>query len=309
MFRLVKGTKIDFIGQRKKAYIVSAILLILGIVGFFAILFGKANLGIDFAGGTMVQGWFAESNVEIGELRDALSGAGFEGAYITELVGREHASTFLIRVKVSSEGGDRTTTQVILDAIGERFPGNTFTLDSVHEVGASIGRELERKAIWMVLLAIAGILTYIWIRFDFRFGVAATVATFHDVLAVLGIFFILNKEISLLVVVALLTLAGYSLTDSVVVFDRIRENLKTFRRKGDFVATINGSVNEVLGRTLMTSLTTFTVVLVLLILGGEVVRDFALALLIGVIVGTYSSVFVASPIVVEWENKSPKRFK
>lgn len=309
MFRLVKGTSIDFIGQRKKAYTISAILLVLGIVGFFAILFGQANLGIDFAGGTMVQGWFAEPNVQIGELRDALSGAGFEGAYITELLGREHENTFLIRVKVSSEGGDKTVTEQILDAIETSFPANTFNLDSVHEVGASIGRQLERTAIWMVMLAIGGILVYIWIRFDFRFGVAATVATFHDVLAVLGIFFILNKEISLLVVVALLTLAGYSLTDSVVVFDRIRENLKTFRRKGDFVATINSSVNEVLGRTLMTSLTTLSVVLVLFILGGEVLRDFSLALLLGVLIGTYSSVFVASPIIVEWENKSPKRFK
>ena len=307
MFRIIKRTNIDFIGQRKKAYMVSGVLMILGIICFAMVLFGKANLGIDFAGGTMVQGWF-ESDVDISDVRSTLSAKGFEGAYITHIEGREHGSTFLIRVKVGSEGGE-TVTEQIVGAITEAFPGNTFTLDSVHEVGASIGRELKQKAIWMIALAVCGILLYIWIRFDFRFGVAATVATFHDVLAVLGIFLILNKEISLLVIVALLTLAGYSLSDSVVVFDRIRENLKTFRRKGDFVATINGSVNEVIGRTLMTSLTTLTVVIVLLLAGGEILRDFALALMIGVIVGTYSSVFVASPIIVEWEHHAPKRFK
>jgi len=307
MFRIIKRTNFDFIGQRKKAYMVSGILVLLGIICFFAILFGKANLGIDFAGGTMVQGYF-ESPVDIGELRSVLSASGFEGAYITELEAHEHQHTFLIRVKVGSEGGETVTEQIIRN-IRTSFPTNTFSLDSVHEVGPSIGRELEKKAIVMVILAICGILVYNWIRFDIRFGVAATVATFHDVLAVLGIFFILNREISLLVVVALLTLAGYSLSDSVVVFDRIRENLKTFRRKGDFVATVNGSINEVLGRTLMTSLTTLSVVIVLYIAGGEILKDFALALMIGILVGTYSSVFVASPIVVEWENKSPKRFK
>ena len=150
---------------------------------------------------------------------------------------------------------------------------------------------------------------YIGLRFDFRSGVAATVATFHDVLAVLGIFFILNKEITLLVVTALLTLAGYSLTDTVVVYDRIRENLRKFRRKGQFVETVNRSINEVLSRTIMTSMTSLTVVVIILLFGGEVLHDFALALTIGIIVGTYSSVFVASPIVVEWEARAPKRFK
>lgn len=307
MFRIIKRTNIDFIGQRKKAYMISGVLLLLGIICFVMVLFGKANLGIDFAGGTMVQGWF-ESEVDIGDVRSALSAKGFAGAYITHIERREHGSTFLIRVKVGSEGGE-TVTERIVAALTEAFPSNTFTLDSVHEVGASIGRELRQKAVWMIALAVCGILLYIWIRFDFRFGVAATFATFHDVLAVLGIFFILDKEISLLMIVALLTLAGYSLTDSVVVFDRIRENLKTFRRKGDFVATINASINEVLGRTIMTSLTTLTVVVVLYIAGGEILRDFAFALIIGILVGTYSSIFVASPIIVEWENRAPKRFK
>ena len=150
---------------------------------------------------------------------------------------------------------------------------------------------------------------YIGIRFDFRSGIAATIATFHDVLAVVGIVYIFGIEFDLLIVTALLTLAGYSLTDTVVVFDRIRENLKKFRAKGEFASTVNTSINEVLSRTINTSLTVLLVVGTLYILGGEVLKNFALALILGVIIGTYSSIFVASPVVVEWEARKPKRFK
>ncbi|UCC44447.1 MAG: protein translocase subunit SecF, partial [Candidatus Zixiibacteriota bacterium] len=153
------------------------------------------------------------------------------------------------------------------------------------------------------------ILIYIGIRFDARSGVAATVATFHDVLAVTGILYLLNMEFDLLIVTALLTLAGYSLTDTVVVYDRIRENLRKFRAKGEFVATVNRSINEVLSRSINTSLTVLFVVVTLYLFGGEVLQYFALALILGVLVGTYSSIFVASPIIVEWEARRPKRFK
>ena len=172
-----------------------------------------------------------------------------------------------------------------------------------------MGKQLAKDATWAVIFAFLGILVYIWIRFDFRFGVAATIATFHDVLAMLGVYFILHREISLLLITALLTIAGYSLTDTVVVFDRIRENLKQFRKRSDFMTTVNLSINEVLSRTIITSLTTQLAVLSILIFGGEVLFDFALALTIGIVIGTYSSVFVASPIIVEWENRSPRRVK
>jgi preprotein translocase SecF subunit len=155
----------------------------------------------------------------------------------------------------------------------------------------------------------ACILIYIWFRFDFRSGVAATLATFHDVFVVFGLLYLLQREISLLVISGLLTLAGYSLTDTVVVFDRIRENLKQFRRRSDFGLTINRSINEVLSRTIITTITTQIVVVILLIFGGEVIFDFALTLFLGFLVGTYSSWFVASPIVVEWEERRPSRFK
>ena len=158
-----------------------------------------------------------------------------------------------------------------------------------------------------IAISLAGIIGYLAFRFNVSFGVAAAAATFHDVLAVLGLFYVLNREITLLLVTALLTLAGYSLTDTVVIFDRIRENIKRYRGKMSFVEIINRSVNEMLARTIITTLTTLLVILAILFFGGVVLRDFALALALGVIVGTYSSVFVASPIVYLWhKGETPK---
>lgn len=306
MMQILPKTNIDFVGKRKYGFTISAILVIFGILAFIMIFLGKADLGIDFAGGTMIQGNF-EKPIKVGEIRKALKEIGYGDAEIKELK-RETPNSFLIRVKASVE----EITQVgenILAKLKSTFPDNPFRKDSMDEVGPVVGKILQRQARLAVILAFVGILIYIWIRFDFRFGVAATVTTFHDVLVVLGLMFIFQKEITLLVVTALLTLAGYSLTDTVVVFDRIRENLRLFRKKGDFPSIINASINEVLSRTVITSTTTLLVVFTLFILGGEVIHDFAFALILGIIVGTYSSVFVASPIIVEWEKKSPKRFK
>ena len=307
MFHILPKTNINFIGQRKYAFIISAILSLIGIIASVAILLGKANMGLDFSGGTMIQGSF-EKPVTVAQVRAALAASGHGDAEIQELVGHIKPISFIIRVKASlTELGQ--VDSLLLAAIVKAFPDNSFHLDSSHEVGPAIGKLLRKQAQLAVLYSLLGILVYIWIRFDFRFAVAATVATFHDVLAVLGIMFLMQKEITLLVLTALLTLAGYSLTDTVVVFDRIRENLKLFRKKGDFEATINTSINEVLSRTIVTSLTVFVTVLAIYIVGGNVVRDFALAMIMGVAIGTYSSIFVASPIIVEWENRSPKRFK
>jgi preprotein translocase subunit SecF len=307
MLQILKKTNIDFMGKRYYAFGISAILVIFGIVAFIAIFLGRADLGIDFAGGTMIQGSF-EKPVDIGDLRSALSRNGYDDAFIQSLR-RERAGYFLIRVKATTDEEVTVVSQDILNVLAKEFPDNKFNMDSVDGIGPAVGKTLQRQARWAVLIALAGILLYIWIRFDFRFGVAATICTFHDVLVVLGLMFIFQREISLLIVTALLTLAGYSLTDTVVVYDRIRENLKLFRKKGDFASTINASINEVLSRTIITSLTTFAVVFTLFLGGGEVVHDFSLALMLGIIIGTYSSVFVASPIIVEWERKSPRRFK
>jgi len=313
MFRLLGKTNIDFIGMRKFSFILSTVLILLGLAAFVAIMMGKAEMGIDFTGGTMIQGSFA-TPIDIADLRLSLAEGGFPDASIQQLSTKTAENTYLIRVKErggeeASAGSVVQTVDQIQELIAATFAENTFTLDSHHSIGPAVGETLRNQARWAVILAVICILIYIWFRFDFRFGVAATIATFHDVLTVLGIFWLLGIEIDLLAITALLTLAGYSLTDSVVVFDRIRENLKLFRKKGDFVNTINISINEVLSRTIITSITVLLVILTLLLFGGQVLFTFALALTLGVIIGTYSSVFVASPIVVEWEAHSPKRFK
>nr|MBN2278822.1 protein translocase subunit SecF [candidate division Zixibacteria bacterium] len=307
MFRIIKETNIDFIGYRKKAFALSALLILLGLFAFIMILLNKANMGIDFEGGTMLQGNF-ENPINIADLRAAVTSNGFPEASIQKLERYNVPNSYMIRVKEIT-AGDEKAIDKLTAVINERFPDNKFQKDSEHTIGPAVGESLRKSAQWAILISILGMIIYIGLRFDFRSGVAATIATFHDVLAVLGIFYILDKEISLLVITALLTLAGYSLTDTVVVYDRIRENLAKFRKKGEFVATVNTSINDVLSRTIMTTLSVLLVVVTLYIFGGEVLRDFSLALIIGVIVGTYSSVFVASPIVVEWEARHPKRFK
>jgi preprotein translocase SecF subunit len=176
------------------------------------------------------------------------------------------------------------------------------------EIGPKVGKTLRDDALIAVIVSAIGMIVYIAWRFEFSFGVAAAIATFHDVFAVLGIFFVLGKEVNLLLITALLTLAGYSLTDTVVVYDRIRENLRL--RPKDFLGdVINSSINEVLSRTIVTSSTVFLVVVALFFFGGEVIHDFSFALLIGVVVGTYSSIFVASPVVFEWRKGKKVRIR
>ncbi len=328
MMRILKETNINFIGNRKYAFVFSALLVTLGIVSFALILMGQANLGLDFTGGAEIIGSF-QKPVTAQELRSALTEVGYGKASIQAVSGTGFNNSFIIRVQGRIESALPETTftpegkatvhmvaaegdklaDLLRNAISRRFPDNAFKLDSTNNISGKVGKQLAKDATWAVIFAFMGILVYIWIRFDFRFGVAATIATFHDVLAMLGIYFLLQREITLLLITALLTMAGYSLTDTVVVFDRIRENLKQFRKRGDFMGTVNMSINEVLSRTIITSLTTMLAVLAILIFGGEVLRDFALALIIGILIGTYSSIFVASPIIVEWENRSPRRVK
>ena len=287
-------TNIDFIGKRHIAYMVSTALVLLGIVGLVQISRGAANMGIDFAGGTATQVKF-QRPVDLGAVRDALSTNGIKDS---EPVQFADGRTVLIRLKRGT-GEVTGTSELIQNALRKEFNDNPFTVEASTEVGPAIGKELQQKALVAIAISLAGIVVYIAWRFEFRFGVAATVATFHDVLAVLGVVFILQKEITLLIVTALLTIGGYSLTDTVVVYDRIRENLRG-RRKEPLGDVINASINQVLSRTAMTSFTVLLSALALFFLGGEVLHDFAFALLIGVIVGTYSSWFVASPIIYEW---------
>lgn len=308
MFRIIPETNINFIGVRKIAFVISLVLIALGLFTLFTVWNGSANLGIDFAGGMMAYMAF-EKPVSIEEMRVALT-AEFPDAQITELKGFEKPNAFIIKTKSpGSEGEGQARLDAVEAILTEHFAGNSFEVLSEHIIGPAVGETLRKDARNAVLLSLFGIILYIWIRFDFRSGIAATIATFHDVLAVLGIMMLMGYEFDLLLVTALLTLAGYSLTDTVVVFDRIRENLKKWRTKGEFASAVNKSINEVLSRTFNTSITVLFVVVSLYFLGGEVLRTFALALTLGVIVGTYSSIFVASPIVVEWEARRPKRFK
>ena len=287
-------TNFDFIGKRFIAYVISTVLVLTGIVALIQVSRGAANMGIDFAGGTSVQVKFAQP-LDLGAVRDALSKSGIKDSEPQQFADKR---SVMIRLKRGT-GGESGMAQQVQEALKKEIANNSFTVEASSEIGPAIGKELQKKALLAVVISLAGIVIYIAWRFQFDFGVAATIATFHDVLAVLGVVFLLNKEITLLIVTALLTIGGYSLTDTVVVYDRIRENLRS-RRKEGLGGVINASINQVLSRTAMTSLTVLLAALSMFLLGGEVIHDFSFALLIGVLVGTYSSWFVASPLIYEW---------
>lgn len=294
MLEILGKTNFDFMGKRRLAFTFSGVMVLLGLIAVVQIARGAANLGIDFAGGTAVQLKF-DQPIHIDEARKALEGNGLGDAELQEF-GQDNK--LLIRVKASTTIEEKVAERVV-GVFTKEFPSNRFVVESSTEIGPTIGKKLQEDALIAVVISFAGIILYIAARFEFRFGVAAALATFHDVLAVLGAFYLLDKEITLLVITALLTLAGYSLTDTVVVFDRIRENLRTRRRDSE-ETMINNAVNQVLSRTIITSLTVVLVLIPLTVAGGEVLHDFSLALLWGVIFGTYSSVFVASPLLLLW---------
>jgi SecD/SecF fusion protein len=289
---------LDFIGKRFYAFAVSAVLSGLGILAFVMLVwFGRGNLGVEFTGGAMVQFTSAQT-FTVGEVRSALDKEGWGHAEIQPIEG---GKGLMVRLKTTSGTSVSQMAEKLTKALNDNLPQNHFKSVGTTEIGASVSKDLRKKAIVAITLSLLAIIVYIWFRFEFIFGIAATIATLHDVLAVLGMFYLLHREITLLVVTALLTIAGYSLTDTVVVFDRIRENLA--RRRGTLGEIINLSINEVLSRTIITSATVFLVVVALFFFGGVVLEDFALAMIMGVVVGTYSSVFVASPIVFAWRKE------
>ena len=297
MLQILHKTNINFMGWKNISFTISGLLIALGIVGLIQVGRGKANLGIDFVGGTTMQLSFKEP-VSIEKARTALDKSGFQGASVQQV---GEGNKILIRLR-ESEG----TSDKVQNLFKQELPNNAFEVDSITEIGPVIGKAVQRDALVAITVSMIAIIIYIAFRFEFKFGVAAAIATIHDVLAVLGIFYAMNWEINLLIVTALLTLAGYSLTDTVVVFDRIRENLKR-NKKDTLPQLVNNSINEVLSRTIITSLTVVIVLIPLVLFGGEVLHDFSIALLLGVIVGTYSSIFVASPILVVWQAKTGGR--
>lgn len=292
MIELIKKPKIDFMGKRKYAFAISGVLSLIGIFALIQVARGSANLGIDFAGGTSVQIKFS-APVNLHEIRLALEGAGVRDFDLQDLPAENKV---LIRVKRKEETLGGASDRIIATLTG-KFSAQRPVVDSTTEIGPKVGKKLRGDSIIAALAATAGILLYIAFRFQFRFSLGATIATFHDVLAVLGAFYLMGKEINLILLSALLTIAGYSLTDTVVVFDRIRENMR-LRLKLPINELVNRSINEVLSRTIIVSLTVFFTAVALFFFGGEVIHDFALAIIMGVVIGTYSSVFVASPVVI-----------
>ena len=380
-------THINFVGARRKAFLISAALIIAGLISLA--VKGGPNLSIDFQGGTLIQVRF-DKPVQIDKLRDVVAATGYEGGEIQQfgapneylikvekiretefatsklmeilknsypgvkwnvVSSREIAPDLskkieggtLVKVEADSfppieevkvklkenglgiqgatmEQGKRAAFNIpflgveakvaekLKTELAKSFPDRKIEIRRTETVGPKIGEELKSKAWAAIIISMFGILIYISWRFEFKFAVGAIIALVHDVLITVGIFSILNKEISLAIIAALLTIVGYSLNDTIVVFDRIRENF-SLRRKETYERMVNISINESLSRTIITSLTTLIVIVFLLVMGGEVIHDFAFALLIGVIVGTYSSIYVASPILIEWQRRQTARKK
>ena len=292
----IKNTHYNFIAKRKYSFVLSSILVIFGLVEIIAMIAGTAKIGIDFTGGLSMEMAF-KHKVSIASVRKALIPAGFKDVKLVKIKGKNN---IIIQTKAVAKDLNAYTAK-IKQTVRNAFKENPPKVISSEMIGPSVGKRLSRDAVIAVIISIIAIILYITWRFEFRFGLAAAIGLAHDVLALLGVIFIFQKEITLLVITAVLTVAGYSLTDKVVVFDRIRENLKTETEKAkhiDLKNLVNISINEVLTRTVVTSLTVILVVLSLFFLGGIVLHDFAFALLLGVLIGTYSSIFIASPIMV-----------
>jgi SecD/SecF fusion protein len=296
--QFARKPNIDFLKIKNITYTISGVLVGIGLIAFIQITRGEGNLGVDFSGGSLLQ-YQAKEQFTMAEVRNAFHSQGMKEVNLQRV---ENEQRLIVKIKKSEE---------IVSNLGEKveailsteIPTNEFSLESQSEIGSSVSGEMRNKAIEAIIISLAGVIIYLAFRFDLRFGLAAAAATFHDVLVVLGLCYLLDIEISLLIVTALLTLAGYSLNDSVVVFDRIRENMNK-PNSPSLKTTINESINQVISRTIVTSLTTAIVLFALYFLGGTVIHDFAFALLAGVIVGTYSSIFIASPLLTVWAKKT-----
>ncbi len=289
------GINIDFVGKRKIFISISLLIIAIGIISL--IVKGGPKYGVDFAGGTIVQIKF-NKNVQISQLRKVMS----KDVSIQSF--GETGDEFLLRFPQTTADTEALSNNIKTILI-KNFGKKSYEIRRIEMVGPKIGKDLRKKGLLAIIVAIIGILIYISIRFEFRFALGAVIALVHDVLITLGLFSILNKEIDLTILAAFLTIVGYSLNDTIIVYDRIRENMKKYV-KGNFGNIINKSINETLSRTILTSGTTLFVVLALFLFGGGVIHDFALALLIGIVVGTYSSIYIASPILLLLEKKNSK---
>ena len=300
--RIIKDTHIKFMDKRRASFILSLLLIFTGIISL--VINKGPKLSIDFQGGTLIAVQFNKT-MEINQIRDALKSISINGESVD--LSKEEMKHFGEKTNVAirltpRENEDDDFVQIVLDHLAKSFvdnipkDSNEFIL-TIEKVGPKIGAELTGNAVMAICSALLLILLYVSIRFEFVFALGAIVALSHDVMITLGIFSILGYEISLPIIAAFLTIVGYSLNDTIIIFDRIRENVKANKRS-DYSDVVDQSINQSLNRTLVTSLTTFMVVFILWLFGGEVINGFAFAMMLGVLIGTYSSIFVASPFVV-----------
>lgn len=294
------GSSINFVGKMKLAFAVSAVMIVISIAS--VLLHGGVNFGIDFAGGTLVQIKF-DKEPSIDGIRTAFKTIGLEGSIIQSF----GANEVVIRATESSDDL-KGLSERMGEALATTFEKGSYEIRRVEVVGPKVGKDLTQKALFAIVFSWIGMLIYISWRFEFRYAVGGIVALVHDVIITVGAFSLLNKEFDLTIVAALLTIIGFSINDTIVVFDRIRENARK-NMKQSLGDTINMSINQTLSRTILTTFTVFIVVVVLFFFGGAVIHDFAFALLVGVVIGTYSSIFIASPIILVWENIRPSSMK
>ncbi|HFQ82138.1 MAG TPA: protein translocase subunit SecF, partial [Desulfobacterales bacterium] len=289
---------LDYMSIRKITFTISTLLALLGMFAFVQILRGHGNLGVDFAGGSMLE-YQASAPFQLKEARKAFAKHKLNDIQLQKV---ENKNQLIIKLKKSTKTVENLDTEVT-KILNSEIKGQHFKIISETEIGSSVSSALRDKAVEAIFISLLGIIIYLALRFDIRFGLAGVIAIFHDVLVVIGICYIMNVEMTLLIVTSLLTLAGYSINDSVIVFDRIRENIKHQGNEKNLFALINRSTNEMLSRTIVTSLTTLLSLVALFLLGGVVIHEFAFTLIIGIIVGTYSSIFIASPLLSIWSKE------
>jgi len=283
------GINVDFVNRKRIAIVCSLVVAFIGIGSL--VIKGGPLYGIDFAGGTLVQVKFDKAP-DVSEIRSALGEKGL-GSSVIQSLGEDKVA---IRLKSEEEQAD-TISDDVFAILAQRFGQDKVSLELVEMVGPQVGADMRRKGILSILYAMVGILIYVTFRFQLRFALGALAALVHDITITVGIFSLLDKEFTLPVIAALLTIIGYSLNDTIVVYDRIRENIRR-SPKEKLAVVVNNSINQTLSRTILTSGTTLIVVACLFLLGGEVIHDFSFALIVGVVVGTYSSIYIASPVLL-----------
>lgn len=299
---LFKSTmNIDFIGKIKWALLFSIALMAISVISL--LVKGGPRYGLDFEGGTLVQVKFSKE-VDIGAVRDAVSGLNIENVSVQEF-GEKGTHEFIIGMKKTTEELEGIA-DTVRETLQSRFGAESMEIRRIEMVGPKVGEDLRKKGTLAIIFSLIGMLIYIWWRFELRFGVGGVLCLFHDVTITVGFLSIFNKPIDLIIVAALLTIVGYSINDTIVVCDRIRENLKKMSHKG-LPEIINTSINQTFSRTILTNLTVIIVLFCLYFLGGEVIHDFAFSLLVGCFFGTYSTIYIAGPLIIYWEKIFPAK--